>query len=119
MEEAVEDSCTQEDINRVWLVRNKKTIYKDGDAKTRTTKVQEVQEKIVQEKVIATENRMSPSLRPASEPKTPNTPPERIYRELGNFASQKESLLHPSKADKPLRISKTPDKNEVVEMIKN
>ncbi|PKC55929.1 hypothetical protein RhiirA1_542311 [Rhizophagus irregularis] len=119
MEEAVEDSCTQGDINRVWLVRNKKTIYKDGDAKTRTTKVQEVQEKIVQEKVIATENRMSPSLRPASEPKTPNTPPERIYRELGNFASRKESLLHPSKADKPLRISKMPDENEVVEMIKN
>ncbi|EXX65004.1 hypothetical protein RirG_137440 [Rhizophagus irregularis DAOM 197198w] len=28
MEEAVEDSCTQGDINRVWLVRNKKTIYK-------------------------------------------------------------------------------------------
>ncbi|GET59600.1 hypothetical protein GLOIN_2v1881393 [Rhizophagus irregularis DAOM 181602=DAOM 197198] len=100
----------------VWLVRNKKTIYKDGDAKIRATKVQE---KIVKEKVIATENRTSPPLRPASEPKTPITPPERIYRELGNFASRKESLLHPSKAEKPLRISKTPDENEVVEMIKN
>ncbi|PKB99372.1 hypothetical protein RhiirA5_383238 [Rhizophagus irregularis] len=44
---------------------------------------------------------------------------ERIYRELGNFASRKESLLHPSKAEKPIRISKTPDENEVVEMIKN
>ncbi|GBC27581.2 hypothetical protein GLOIN_2v1881393 [Rhizophagus irregularis DAOM 181602=DAOM 197198] len=119
MEEAVEDSCTQGDINRVWLVRNKKTIYKDGDAKTRAMKVQE---KIVQEKVIATENRenrMRSPLRLASEPKTPITPPERIYRELGNFASRKESLLHPSKVEeKPLRISKTPDENEVVEMIK-
>ncbi|GBC30853.2 hypothetical protein GLOIN_2v1881393 [Rhizophagus irregularis DAOM 181602=DAOM 197198] len=119
MEEAVEDSCTQGDINRVWLVRNKKTIYKDGDAKTRATKVQE---KIVQEKVIATENRENRTrspLRLASEPKTPITPLERIYRELGNFASRQESLLHPSKAEeKPLRISKTPDENEVVEMIK-
>ncbi|PKC61862.1 hypothetical protein RhiirA1_538892 [Rhizophagus irregularis] len=119
MEEAVEDSCTQGDINRVWLVRNKKTIYKDGDAKTRATKAQE---KIVQEKVIATENRENRTRSPlwlASEPKTPITPPERIYRELGNFASRKESLLHPSKAEKPLRISKTPDENEVVKMIKN
>ncbi|PKC05202.1 hypothetical protein RhiirA5_502274 [Rhizophagus irregularis] len=116
MEEAVEDSCTQGDINRIWLVRNKKTIYKDGDAMTRAKKVQE---KIVQEKVIATENRMSSPIRLASEPKTPITPTERIYRELGNFASRKESLLHPSKAEQSSRISKTPDENEVVEMIKN
>ncbi|GBC47291.2 hypothetical protein GLOIN_2v1881393 [Rhizophagus irregularis DAOM 181602=DAOM 197198] len=88
MEEAVEDSCTQGDINRVWLV-------------------------------IAMENRTSSPIRLASEPKTPITPPERIYRELGNFALRKESFLHPSKAEKPLRISKTPDENEVVEMIKN
>ncbi|UZO01951.1 uncharacterized protein OCT59_020457 [Rhizophagus irregularis] len=115
MEEAVEDSCIQGDTNRVWLVRNKKTIYKDGDARTRVMKAQE---KIVQEKVIAMENRTSSPTRLASEPKTPITPPERIYRELGNFASRKESLLHPSKADKPLRISKIPDENEVVEMIK-
>ncbi|POG61064.1 hypothetical protein GLOIN_2v1486559 [Rhizophagus irregularis DAOM 181602=DAOM 197198] len=47
------------------------------------------------------------------------TPPERIYRELGNFASRQESLLHPSKAEQDSRISKTPDENEVVEMIKN
>uniref|UniRef100_U9UPI9 Uncharacterized protein n=4 Tax=Rhizophagus irregularis TaxID=588596 RepID=U9UPI9_RHIID len=116
MEEAVEDSCTEGDINRVWLVRNKKTIYKDGDDKTRMKKPQE---KIDQDKVIATDNKIRLPLRLASEPKTPITPPERIYRELGNFASRKESLLHPSKADKPLRISKTPDENEVVEMIKN
>uniref|UniRef100_U9UPP4 Uncharacterized protein n=2 Tax=Rhizophagus irregularis TaxID=588596 RepID=U9UPP4_RHIID len=95
MEEAVEDSCTHGDINRVWLVRNKKTIYKDGDDKTRSKK-----EKTAQAK-------------------TPTTPPERIYRELGNFASRKESLLHPSKMEQPSRISKTPDENEVVEMIKN
>ncbi|CAB4478998.1 unnamed protein product [Rhizophagus irregularis] len=117
MEEAVEDSCTQGDINRVWLVRNKKTIYKDGDNKTRAKKVQE---KIVQEKVIATENRTRSPLRLTSEPKTPITPPERIYRELGNFASRKESLLHPSKAEGSRRmINKTPDENKVVEMIKN
>ncbi|PKY20411.1 hypothetical protein RhiirB3_433703 [Rhizophagus irregularis] len=119
MEEAVEDSCTQGDINRVWLVRNKKTIYKDGDAKTRAMKVQM---KKVQEKAIATEKkeyRTRSPLRLASEPKTPITPPERIYRELGNFASRKESLLHPSKMEQTFRTSKTPDENEVVEMIKN
>ncbi|PKY62603.1 hypothetical protein RhiirA4_489343 [Rhizophagus irregularis] len=27
------------------------------------------------------------------------TPPDRIYRELGNFASRKESLMHPSKEE--------------------
>lgn len=32
MEKAVEHSCTIGDIHRVWLVRNKKTIYK-GDTK--------------------------------------------------------------------------------------
>ncbi|PKK76004.1 hypothetical protein RhiirC2_707719 [Rhizophagus irregularis] len=54
-----------------------------------------------------------------SEPKTPVTPPERIYRELGNFASRQESLLHPSKAGMPSRTSKkTPDEEDVVEMIK-
>ncbi|PKK57554.1 hypothetical protein RhiirC2_825462 [Rhizophagus irregularis] len=116
MEEAVEDSCTQEDINRVWLVRNKKTIYKDGDDKKR---VKKLQEKKIQEKVIATENRPQSPLRLASEPKTPITPLERIYRELGNFASRKESSLHPSKMEQPSRISKTSDENEVVEMIKN
>ncbi|EXX54305.1 hypothetical protein RirG_235810 [Rhizophagus irregularis DAOM 197198w] len=116
MEEAVEDSCTQGDINRVWLVRNKKTIYKDGDDKKRAMKQKE---KFVQDKAIATENRTRSPLRLASEPKIPITPPERIYRELGNFASRKESLLYPSKTEQTLRTSKTPDENEVVEMIKN
>ncbi|PKY59161.1 hypothetical protein RhiirA4_481678 [Rhizophagus irregularis] len=62
------------------------------------------------------------------------TPPDRIYRELGNFASRKESLLHPSKEHhrrsttpegsppRPtkarLKTSKTPNKEEVVDMIK-
>ncbi|PKC59357.1 hypothetical protein RhiirA1_493115 [Rhizophagus irregularis] len=46
-------------------------------------------------------------------------PPERIYRELGNFASRKESLLHPSKEGKPLRINKMPDEEEIVKMFKN
>ncbi|PKK44544.1 hypothetical protein RhiirC2_804066, partial [Rhizophagus irregularis] len=45
--------------------------------------------------------------------------PKFLAEKLGNFASRKESLLHPSKAEQPLRISKTPDENEVVEMIKN
>ncbi|POG81714.1 hypothetical protein GLOIN_2v1470546 [Rhizophagus irregularis DAOM 181602=DAOM 197198] len=93
MEEAVEDSCTQGDINRVWLVRNKKTIYKDGDAKTKATT--KAQEKKFKEKVTATENRMSSPIRLA------------------------KSLQHPSKAEQPSRTSKTPDENEVVEMIKN
>ncbi|PKK57458.1 hypothetical protein RhiirC2_797996 [Rhizophagus irregularis] len=117
MEKAVEDSYTQGDINRVWLVRNKKTIYNDdGDDKSRTKKQKE---KIIEDKKIATEPEMRITLQPASEPKIPMTSLERIYRELGNFASRKESLLHSSKKGKPLRISKTPDEEEVVEMIKN
>ncbi|PKY43766.1 hypothetical protein RhiirA4_511170 [Rhizophagus irregularis] len=39
MEEAVEDSCTVGDINRVWLVRNRKTIYKEGKKLNKEKKV--------------------------------------------------------------------------------
>ncbi|PKC11707.1 hypothetical protein RhiirA5_412731 [Rhizophagus irregularis] len=98
MEEAVEDSYTQENINRVYLKLNEKEI---------------------QDKETAMKPGLGSLLRPASEPTTPMTPPERIYRELGNFASQKDSLLHPSKEEKPIRTNKTPDEEKVVDMIKN
>ncbi|PKY50675.1 hypothetical protein RhiirA4_467269 [Rhizophagus irregularis] len=39
MEEAVKDSCTQGDLNRVWCVRNKKTIFREEKkAKVRSEK---------------------------------------------------------------------------------
>ncbi|PKK56690.1 hypothetical protein RhiirC2_721700 [Rhizophagus irregularis] len=115
MEKAVEDSCTQEDINRVWLVRNKKMIYKYDDDKSRMKKLNE---KVIQDKETAMKPGLGSPLRTVSEPKTPMTPPERIYRELGNFASRKDNLLHPSKEEKPIRTNKTLDE-EVADMIKN
>jgi hypothetical protein len=43
MEEAVEDSCIQQgDINRVWLVRNKKTIYREEKGRRRKKMVDRV-----------------------------------------------------------------------------
>ncbi|PKY58611.1 hypothetical protein RhiirA4_480668 [Rhizophagus irregularis] len=115
MEEAVEDSCTIGDINKVWLVRNKKTIYKDGDDRSKMMKKNK-------EKEVEAISKKSEELElkeTTSEPKTPMMPPDRIYRELGNFASRKESLLHPSKEQLPLRKSKTPNEDQVVDMIKN
>ncbi|CAB4441578.1 unnamed protein product [Rhizophagus irregularis] len=86
MEEAVEDSCTLGDIKRIWLVRNKKMIYKGKKKKKggKGKKDQQMKKPEVTQKV--------PSQRNISEPDTPMTPPDRIYRELGNFASQKDDL---------------------------
>ncbi|PKY50739.1 hypothetical protein RhiirA4_531170 [Rhizophagus irregularis] len=96
MEEAVEDSCTNGDIKKVWLIRNKKTIYKEE--KKRPTKVTEKSRKEESE-VTNKENVKSVPKGILNEPITPMTPPDRIYRELGNFASRKESLMHPSKEE--------------------
>ncbi|CAB4477089.1 unnamed protein product [Rhizophagus irregularis] len=99
------------------------------------TRAKKSQEKQVKEKVIAAENRTRSPLRLASEPKTPITPPERIYRELGNFTSRKESTLHLSKPtghyrsstpegsphrppNEQQRRSKTPNVETVIDMIK-
>ncbi|PKK58557.1 hypothetical protein RhiirC2_822858 [Rhizophagus irregularis] len=117
MEEAVEDSCTLGDINKVWLVRNKKMIYRNGEE---LSKMNQQKEKTNKFKKKATVTEKEISSRPASELKTPMTPPERIYRELGNFTSRKESLLYPSKAEMSSRRNRqTPDEETVVEMIKN
>ncbi|GBC50038.2 hypothetical protein GLOIN_2v1785337 [Rhizophagus irregularis DAOM 181602=DAOM 197198] len=88
----------------------------NGDDKSR---IKKLNEKVIQDKETAMKPGLGSLLRPASEPMTPMTPPERIYRELGNFASQKDSLLHPSKEEKPIRTNKTPDEEKVVDMIKN
>ncbi|PKK70014.1 hypothetical protein RhiirC2_712243 [Rhizophagus irregularis] len=103
MEEAVEDSCTNGDIKKVWLIRNKKTIYRE-EKKFRATKVQKESRK--EEPVVINKNNVESE---SQEPVTPMTPPDRIYRELGNFASRKESLLHPSKLKEQYRRSTTPE----------
>ncbi|POG69432.1 hypothetical protein GLOIN_2v1777001 [Rhizophagus irregularis DAOM 181602=DAOM 197198] len=92
IEKSVEDSCTQRDINRVWLVRNKKTIYKDSDDKLRTKKQNHKADK-----------------KSATEPET--SIPLRLAK----------SILHPSKEgkSKSTRISKTPDENEYQESTYN
>ncbi|CAB4410394.1 unnamed protein product [Rhizophagus irregularis] len=98
MEEAVEDSCTVGDINRVWLVRNRKTIYKEGKKLNKEKKV--IKKSGKGESALSYEMNVGPESKETSnEPLTPMTPPDRIYRELGNFASRKESLTHPSKEE--------------------
>ncbi|PKY56784.1 hypothetical protein RhiirA4_477328 [Rhizophagus irregularis] len=50
MEEAVEDSCTYGDIMKIWMVRNKKTIYRGGKenkkTKTKLNKKLEAKDKL-------------------------------------------------------------------------
>jgi hypothetical protein len=115
MEEAVEDSCTNGDIKKVWLIRNKKTIYKEE--RKRSMKVLKDNRKEEPE-VTNKKSVESVSNVILKEPITPITPPDRIYRELGNFASRKESLLHPSKEEKMRqKLIQTPEEQEVVDMI--
>ncbi|CAB4446293.1 unnamed protein product [Rhizophagus irregularis] len=78
----VEDSCTKGDIRRVWLVRNKKTIYR-AEKEKRIKDGKQNQEKIDEEnkKDATSPNKMRYE-------KAPMTPPDRIYKELGNFASK-------------------------------
>ncbi|PKK41356.1 hypothetical protein RhiirC2_804883, partial [Rhizophagus irregularis] len=92
-------------------------IYRNGEE---LSKLNQQKEKTNKFKKKATVTEKVISSRPASELKTPMTPPERIYRELGNFASRKESLLYPSKAEMSSRRNRqTLDEETVVEMIKN
>ncbi|PKY62009.1 hypothetical protein RhiirA4_524757 [Rhizophagus irregularis] len=143
MEEAVEDSCTNGDIRKVWLIRNKKTIYKEEKKGSRiATKESRKEESVLSNKM----NVESEPKEISNEPSTPMTPPDRIYRELGNFKSRQESSLHPSKeqalsqrTEKPSNddsdsdldvytpleaeersksMKKTPEEQKIVDMIK-
>ncbi|PKY55491.1 hypothetical protein RhiirA4_474981 [Rhizophagus irregularis] len=129
LEEAVEDSCTTGKINEVWMIRNKKTIYRE-DKEGRTKKSASMKEKSVIEN--------SKSARPTSPnvmektTTTPMTPPDRIYSELENFASKNYDFFGkiPSRKDikipdfstksqkNPEKMNRTPNEDEVVEMVK-
>ncbi|PKY58045.1 hypothetical protein RhiirA4_479610 [Rhizophagus irregularis] len=106
MEEAVEDSCTKGDIKRVWLVRNKKTIYRE-------------EKKLKKDKIPP-----SPAIPHQSEPTTPITPEARVYRELGvlNGPQHDISRIIPPKyfGNKALEPHKPlmPSEDEVVDTIK-
>ncbi|PKY56435.1 hypothetical protein RhiirA4_507245 [Rhizophagus irregularis] len=123
MEKAVEDSCSQGDLQRIWLVRNRKTIYKE-EKKKRTTSVSQEKEKRQEEtKVISKKNVESESKGPSiiptnlTSPETPSLLPDRSYRELGNYTSRKESSMHSPKEQTRQRIFETPDEDHVVNMI--
>ncbi|CAB4439836.1 unnamed protein product [Rhizophagus irregularis] len=79
-------------------VRNRKTIYKEGKKLNKEKKV--IKKSGKGESALSYETNVGPESKETSnEPLTPMTPPDRIYRELGNFASRKESLTHPSKEE--------------------
>ncbi|CAB4420689.1 unnamed protein product [Rhizophagus irregularis] len=118
MEEAVEDSCTTGNINEVWMIRNKKTIYRDEGKERGKKKSASTKEKSVITNIK--ENTM-----------TPMTPPDRIYSELGNFASRNydffgntssqrnaKKIDFSRKSQNSDKMSKTPNEDEVVDMAK-
>ncbi|CAB4445788.1 unnamed protein product [Rhizophagus irregularis] len=123
MEEAVEDSCTLGDTNRIWLIRNKKTLYRDE--KKRSKDKIEITSKDNEEK----ENARPPSPKRLIPEILPLTLEERMYAELGNFASKNHEFFkdaHPQEQkitfrehspEKPKK--RTPDEEKVVEMIKH
>ncbi|PKY43467.1 hypothetical protein RhiirA4_466277 [Rhizophagus irregularis] len=118
MEEVVKDSCTKGDIKRVWLVRNKKTIYKDDKASVKpVNKVAEVTSKKTNEELEPKEKENSELTKEVNEPVTPMTSPNSIYRELGNFTLRKDSSLHPSKEQRR-ELFRTPEEQKVVDMVK-
>ncbi|CAB4432995.1 unnamed protein product [Rhizophagus irregularis] len=120
MEEAVEDSCTLGDTNRIWLIRNKKTIYRDEKKRSKDkieimSKGNEEKEKAQLEtitKKASEETPYSPK-RPILE-KLPMTPEERIIAEEEEYHAhfekerQKEALKKDNVAPE-----------EVVEIIKD
>ncbi|PKY46582.1 hypothetical protein RhiirA4_461477 [Rhizophagus irregularis] len=119
MEEAVEDSCTTGNINEVWMIRNKKTIYRDEGKERGKKKSASTKEKSVITNIK--ENTM-----------TPMTPPDRIYSELGNFASRNydffgntssqrnaKKIDFSRKSQNSDKMSKTPNEDEVVDMKDN
>ncbi|PKY49349.1 hypothetical protein RhiirA4_527513 [Rhizophagus irregularis] len=96
MEEAVEDSCTTGNIKEVWLIRNKKTIYRD------TSKEEEKKKICVKENSKSIASSLSNLKENAT---TPMTPPDRVYSELGNFASRNYDFFGTSS----IRNAKKPD----------
>ncbi|CAB4410368.1 unnamed protein product [Rhizophagus irregularis] len=134
MEEAVEDSCTLGNISRIWLIRNKKTLYKD-EKKSGKDKIEimskgnEEKEKTQPEMTTkkASEETPSSPKRPILE-KLPMTPEERMYAELGNFASKNHEFFkdtHPREQQITFREhspekqkTRSPDEQKVVDMIK-
>ncbi|PKY56256.1 hypothetical protein RhiirA4_476417 [Rhizophagus irregularis] len=128
MEEAVEDSCTKGNINEVWMIRNKKTIYRHEDKEGGKKKSASTMKKSVKEN---SKSARSPPQNSKEIMTTPMTPPDRIYSELENFASKNYDFLgkFPSqkgakipdfskKSPNPEKTNKTPNEDEVVEMVK-
>ncbi|CAB4441059.1 unnamed protein product [Rhizophagus irregularis] len=123
MEEEVEDSCTKGDMKRIWLIRNKKTIFKEEKKKRSMIILQEKEKKQEETAVTSKKNLESESKglsvtppNPTS-PATPDSPPVRTYRELGKLTSGKESSMHSPKEKTRQKVFETPDEDEVVEMI--
>ncbi|CAB4414749.1 unnamed protein product [Rhizophagus irregularis] len=98
MEEEIKDSCTRGDFGRIWLVRNQKTIYREekkGNKKDDTL--------LLEESIDTTT-----SQRNQDAVKTPMTPPDRIYRELGNFASRDYNFFAKPKISSKKQDTKKP-----------
>ncbi|CAB4418749.1 unnamed protein product [Rhizophagus irregularis] len=136
MEEAVKDSCTLGNTSRIWLIRNKKTLYKDekksGKDKIEiTVKGNEKKEKVQPEmttKKGSEETRSSERLIPEVLPMTPEA---RMYAELGSFASKNHEFFkdaHPRygreqqitfRENSPEKQkTRSPEDQKVVDMIK-
>ncbi|CAB4403152.1 unnamed protein product [Rhizophagus irregularis] len=114
MEEAIEDSCTKGDINRIWLVRNKKTIYRE-DRKEKRPKEESGTNRLnsEQRKTEETPDKTLPSTIGQVEPKTPITP-RNSYMELEKLGQF--NLKVPPRYFNP-RKPKTPNEEEVVDAI--
>ncbi|PKY18944.1 hypothetical protein RhiirB3_493077 [Rhizophagus irregularis] len=126
MEEAIEDSCTQGDINRVWLVRNKKTIYRE-DRKNKENQNLEPEKKKVEPVKITETALLNDPLSPirSKVAETPMMPVDRIYAELGNFATANYDFfsrliprMNVNFSRQEPKKTKSPEKEKVVEMIK-
>ncbi|CAB4485798.1 unnamed protein product [Rhizophagus irregularis] len=126
MEEAIEDSCTQGDINRVWLVRNKKTIYRE-DRKNKENQNLEPEKKKVEPVKITETALLNDPLSPirSKVAETPMMPVDRIYAELENFATANYDFfsrliprMNVNFSRQEPKKTKSPEKEKVVEMIK-
>ncbi|PKY57892.1 hypothetical protein RhiirA4_479303, partial [Rhizophagus irregularis] len=134
MEEAVEDSCTLGDTNRIWLIRNKKTLYKDEKKRSKdkieiTSRDNEEKEKVRPETITKKASKEMPSPKRLIAEELPMTPEERMYAELGNFASKNHEFFkdaHPREQQITFREhspekqkARSPDDQKVVDMIKH
>ncbi|PKY55651.1 hypothetical protein RhiirA4_427666 [Rhizophagus irregularis] len=106
LEEAVEDSCTQGDQRKIWLIRNKKTIYKDDKKKREKEKTED--DRTVE--VPKGTQKQPTTTEPESKQKiaTPVTPPDRIYLGLSNWATNKDRFSN-----------KEQNEDEIVDLIKS